>query len=269
MDHPAQGDLFRVEDGVAVFGEEIVQGVIAAFKGQALLELAAAEVDLFRCFPAGIGDHTVRRGVKYLHKLGGVGGAHVDAQLRDDHLPVGGGPVDDLQPVPDFQQLQKFPVVALDFPLLMFVQEEDVFVNAPVVFQKIPQTGDALNEEMAPVVHQVAAVDDGFVPVFGVFEGIGVLDPAGDGGKVHIVPVAVHHAAPAEQQLIVPAQGENGGIAALPDFGIFPDLHGGVVPCLQSLRFFRTQIPVVDAQHTPRLLSPDPPAERAAVGPSG
>ena len=45
----------------------------------------------------------------------------MDAQLGDKNSPVAGGLVDDLQLVPDFQQLQKQPVVALDLPLLVFV----------------------------------------------------------------------------------------------------------------------------------------------------
>ena len=45
VDHLTQGYLFRIEQGVAVFLEEIVQGLKAKFKGTALGKLGAAVVD--------------------------------------------------------------------------------------------------------------------------------------------------------------------------------------------------------------------------------
>ena len=230
MDHPIQRHLLRVENGVAVFFIEIIQRIKAEFKGLAFFELATAEIDFFRGIPIGLGNHIVRHGVEDPQQLWRVSLPHMDAQLRHNDLPVAGGLVDNFQSVPDFQQLQKQPVVALNFPLLVFIQKENVFVNGLVVFQKIPQPGHTFNEEMAPVVHQIPAVNHLFVPVFRIFYGIAALHPSGNGGKRHIVPVFVHHAALAEEQTKAPAQGENCGAASLPEGGILPDLHGVIVP---------------------------------------
>ena len=99
---------------------------------------------------------------------------------------------------------------------------------------------------MTPVVHEIAAVDHLFVMIFRVFHGITALYPTGNGGKCHIVPAFIHHAAFAEEQTEAPAQGENGGIAALPDSGGFPHLYGIIVPFFQSLGLFRPQVLVVN-----------------------
>ena len=70
-----------------------------------------------------------KRIIKDPKQLGGVGRSHMDAQLRHNHFPVTGGLVNNLQPVPDFQQLQKDSVIAADFPLLVFIQKEIVFIS--------------------------------------------------------------------------------------------------------------------------------------------
>ena len=172
----------------------------------------------------------------------------MDAQLRHNHFPVAGGLVDNFQPVPDFQQLQKDSVIAADFPLLVFIQKENVFVNGGVVFQKIPQPGHALDEKMAPVVHKIPAVDHFFVVVFCRFCRVASLHPSGDGGQGDIGPVFIHHAALAKEQAeaFVPAQRENGGVIQLPEGGVAPHFHRVIVPFFQSLRLFRAQVPVVN-----------------------
>ena len=121
MDHPIQRHLLGIENGVAVLFIEIVQRIKAKLKGLTLFELAAAEIDFLGRVPVRLGNHMIRYGIENPQKLWRIGLAHMDAKFGDDDLPIAGGLVDDLQLVPDFQQLQKQPVVALDLPLLVFV----------------------------------------------------------------------------------------------------------------------------------------------------
>ena len=72
VDHPVQGHLLGVENGVAVFGKEVIQGIKAGFKSLALLKLASAEIDFFRRFPVGIRQHISCHRVKDGQQLRGV-----------------------------------------------------------------------------------------------------------------------------------------------------------------------------------------------------
>ena len=104
---------------------------------------------------------------------------------------------------------------------------------------------------MAPVVYQVAAIDYLLILVCRIFKGIGILDPARNGGQVHILALAVHYAALAEKQAEagVPAQGQDGGLGPLPDSGVFPDFDGRIAPFFQGLRLLGAQIGIVDMLH--------------------
>ena len=175
----------------------------------------------------------------------------MNAQLRNQHLPIANGPGKNLQLVPDAQQFQKPAEISLDFPFFVFVHEVDIFVNGWVVFQEIPQPGNALNEKMPPVVHQIPAVDYLFVPIFRLFKGIAVPDSGGDAGQLHILAVFIHDTAPAKEHALSGdgPQGQHRGMFTLPDTQVLPLFKGGSVHPAQPLGLFRAQIVVVELIH--------------------
>ena len=170
----------------------------------------------------------------------------MNAQFRNQHLPIANWLGKNLQLVPDAQQFQKPAEISLDFPFFVFVHEVDEFVNGWVIFQEIPQPGNALNEKMPPVVHQISAVDYLFIPIFRIFQWVSSLYPAGNAGFRDIIALFVQNASLAEEKPEAPAQRINGSIFPSQHDGVFPNLHRIGDPFSKSLGLFRPEILILN-----------------------
>ena len=251
VDHLVQAQDFRRGHQVAVALEVVVQAIGAEVKVISLGELAAGEENLLRLGPLGVHGDVPGHGVKDFQKFGRVPAHALESDFRHNHLPVGGGDADQLQLVPDVQQLEKPPVVAFDLPGFPFVQEENIFVHRIVGLQRIPQPGHGFHQEVAPVVHQISAVHHFFVPVHRVFHGIVPHNPVFNAGQGDIVPLLVHHTAPTEQNSLVGdfPQGQNGGVVSPPDLQVFSAGERGVIHSSQPLGFFGPEIAILQMVH--------------------
>ena len=218
-DQVGQGNGFRCQNGIAVALEEIVQTIQSEFKIVALGKAAAGKKQSICPLPGGINSNVSGNEIEDFQIFRREKLHAPKGDFRNNDFPVCSGCVDDFQLVPDFQELEKLPVVPLDLPFLIFVQKAYVLINGCIILQNVPQPGNGFHKEVPPVVYQIPAVNYLLVPINRFFKIITVPDAGGDSGQLHILSLSVNHTAPSEQQPLVGdlPQRQDGGIAASPD----------------------------------------------------
>ena len=137
-DHLGQGEGLRCQHREAILPEKVVQTFLPKFKVAAFGKAAAGKVNFVGLFPSGVNGDIVGNGVKNRQIFRGIEVHTLEGDFRYDDLPVFRGGIDDLHLIPDFEKLEELFVVALDFSLLPFVEEEHIFINSLVIFQGVP-----------------------------------------------------------------------------------------------------------------------------------
>ena len=250
-DQVRQCDGLRRQQSKTVSCKEIVEAIKAKVKAVALGKAAAGKVDFVGLFPRRVNGDVAGNGIKNRQVLRGMEVHTLEGDFRHDDFPVAGGLVDDLHLVPDFEKLEELFVVALNFPFLSFIDEEHIFINSLVIFQRVPQPVDGFHQKMPPVVDEIPAVYHGFVFINGIFKGVAPANAFREAGQFHILPVFIHNTAQSEQQALIHdfVKRQNDSVFAPPQVKGLLFGEGGIVHLAQPLGLFGAQIAVVDLKH--------------------
>ena len=152
---------------------------------------AAAHIHFFRSVSAPT--DICRYCIEYAQIFGRIRSPSAKSQIRNNHFPVGCRLIDKFQLVPDIQEREKLFVISLDFSCLALVQSKYIAIHGGIIFQKIPKPGNSLHKKMSPMVNQIPAINNFFIPVFRGFKGIARFDTALHRRNPNAVPILIHN----------------------------------------------------------------------------